>query len=136
MPVLLSLTWVSHPKPTECGRLVGPCKTTWIKAKTPRPGKARTAHAVWLERQIPESLLNLTVMANETNLKSAPDAGQTQAPDYENKRQLAARLAVSVRTIDNLLTRGLPHVKLTRKLTRFPRAAVDGWLAQRQIRRA
>ena len=57
------------------------------------------------------------------------------APDYENKRQLAARLGVSVRTIDNLLTRGLPHVKLTRKLTRFPRVAVDEWLAERQVRR-
>src|SRR5882672_2329482 len=47
-------------------------------------------------------------------------AGQPPAPEYENKRQLAARLGVSVRTIDNLLTRGLPHLKLTRKLTRFP----------------
>ncbi len=62
--------------------------------------------------------------------------GQPPSPDYENKRQLAARLGISVRTIDNLLTRGLPHVKLTRKLTRFPRIAVDEWLAQRQVRRA
>jgi excisionase family DNA binding protein len=49
---------------------------------------------------------------------------------------LAARLGVSVRTIDNLLTRGLPHLKLTCKLTRFPRAAVDEWLAERQVRRS
>jgi excisionase family DNA binding protein len=70
------------------------------------------------------------------NLQPAPGAGQPPAPDYENKRQLAARLGVSVRTIDNLLTRGLPHLKLTRKLTRFPRAAVDEWLAERQVRRA
>jgi excisionase family DNA binding protein len=55
--------------------------------------------------------------------------------EYETKRQLAARLGVSVRTIDNLLTRGLPHLKLTRKLTRFPRAVVDQWLTERQIRR-
>ena len=60
----------------------------------------------------------------------------TLAREYEDKRQLAARLGVSVRTIDNLLVRGLPHLKLTRKLTRFPRAAVDEWLAQRQVRRA
>lgn len=68
---------------------------------------------------------------------SIPDAAISQPPvrDYENKRQLAARLGVSVRTIDNLLTRGLPHIKLTRKLTRFPRAAVDQWLAERQVRR-
>jgi excisionase family DNA binding protein len=62
--------------------------------------------------------------------------GQTPAPDYENKRQLAARLGVSVRTIDNLLKRGLSHLKLTSKLIRFPRAAVDEWLAERQVRRA
>ena len=61
---------------------------------------------------------------------------QAPQPEYENKRQLAARLGVSVRTIDNLLSRGLPHLKLTRKLVRFPRAAVDEWLAERQVRRA
>lgn len=75
-------------------------------------------------------------MNNSTNQQPVPGAGQTQAPDYENKRQLAARLGVSVRTIDNLLTRGLPHCKLTRKLIRFPRGAVDEWLAERQVRRA
>lgn len=68
-------------------------------------------------------------------IQPVPGASQTQAPDYENKRQLAARLGVSVRTIDNLLQRGLPHLKLTRKLTRFPRAVVDQWLAERQVRR-
>jgi len=73
-----------------------------------------------------------------TNLtsQSVPGAGQPPAREYENKRQLAARLGVSVRTVDNLLTRGLPHIKLTRRLLRFPRAAVDEWLAERQVRRA
>jgi phage terminase Nu1 subunit (DNA packaging protein) len=70
------------------------------------------------------------------NLQPAPGAGLPQVPEYENKRQLAARLVVSVRTVDNLLVRGLPHIKLTRKLTRFPRAVVDQWLAERQIRRS
>ena len=69
---------------------------------------------------------------------SEPNLGADQTPqrEYEDKRQLAARLGVSVRTIDNLLARGLPHVKLTRKLTRFPRVAVNEWLAERQVRRA
>ncbi len=70
-----------------------------------------------------------------TNQNPEAGASQTPAPDFENKRQLAARLCVSVRTIDNLLVRGLPHVKLTRKLTRFPRVAVNEWLAERQVRR-
>ncbi len=70
------------------------------------------------------------------HLQPVPGAGQVTQRDYENKKQLAARLGVSVRTIDNLLARGLPHLKLTRKLIRFPRAAVDEWLAERQVRRA
>lgn len=66
-----------------------------------------------------------------------PNTGGGLNPrDYESKKQLAARLGISVRTVDNLLNRGLPHLKLTRKLTRFPRAAVDEWLAERQVRRA
>ena len=75
-------------------------------------------------------------MNASNDITQPPGVAQPPAPDYENKRQLAARLGVSVRTIDNLLTRGLPHVKLTRKLTRFPRVAVDDWLATKQIRRA
>ncbi len=75
-------------------------------------------------------------MNDNSNQQPVPGAGQTKEPDYENKKQLAARLGVSVRTIDNLLTRGLPHLKLTRRLTRFPRVAVDEWLAERQVRRA
>ena len=67
-----------------------------------------------------------------------PDAGAVvkPLPEYEDKKQLAARLGVSIRTIDNLLSRGLPHLKLTRKLTRFPRGPVNEWLRQREIRRA
>lgn len=71
-----------------------------------------------------------------TNQISVTGDSQMPQSEYENKRQLAARLGVSVRTIDNLLVRGLPHLKLTRKLVRFPRAAVDEWLAERQVRRA
>jgi predicted DNA-binding transcriptional regulator AlpA len=60
------------------------------------------------------------------NSSIAPGAGQTPAREYEDKKQLAARLGISVRTVDNLLTR---------KLVRFPRVAVDEWLAERQVRR-
>jgi excisionase family DNA binding protein len=57
------------------------------------------------------------------------------APEYETKRQLAARLGVSTRTIDNLMTRGLPYLALTGKLRRFPRPIVDAWLRQQEVRR-
>jgi excisionase family DNA binding protein len=71
----------------------------------------------------------------QSTMDRAAGAEAASAPEFETKRQLAARLGVSTRTIDNLLARGLPHLKLTRKLTRFPRAAVDEWLRQKQVRR-
>lgn len=53
------------------------------------------------------------------------------APDYETKSQVARRLNVSKRTIDNLMRqRRLPYIKLTSKLVRFPRVDVDAFLAQ------
>jgi len=53
------------------------------------------------------------------------------APDYETKSQVARRLNVSQRTIDNLMRqRRLPFIKLTSKIVRFPKAEVDAYLAQ------
>ncbi len=52
-------------------------------------------------------------------------------PDYETKSQVARRLNVSRRTIDNLMRqRRLPFIKLTSKIVRFPKAEVDAFLAQ------
>jgi excisionase family DNA binding protein len=64
--------------------------------------------------------------------------GPIQQPlrDYETKKQFSERLSVSLRTVDNLLARGMPHVKLTRKLVRIPRMAADEWISQRLVRRA
>ncbi len=66
----------------------------------------------------------------------AHSAGHSNPKDYESKKELATRLGICVRTVNTLMTRGLPHIKLTRKLTRFHRAAVDEWFAERQIRRS
>ena len=53
------------------------------------------------------------------------------APDYETKSQVARRLNVSKRTIDNLMKqRRLPFIKLTSKIVRFPKAEVDAFLAR------
>lgn len=62
--------------------------------------------------------------------------GQTETPTYETKSELARRLGVSTRTICNLMARGLPYIRLTGKLVRFPRVAVDGWMNSQQINRA
>jgi excisionase family DNA binding protein len=75
-------------------------------------------------------------MKHNDMMQPPTGAGHDQKPDYESKGQLAARISVSTRTIDNLMTVGLPYCKLTGKLVRFPRTAVDQWLADRQVRRA
>jgi excisionase family DNA binding protein len=52
-------------------------------------------------------------------------------PDYETKSQVARRLNVSRRTIDNLMRkRRLPFIKLTSKIVRFPKAEVDAYLVR------
>jgi excisionase family DNA binding protein len=52
-------------------------------------------------------------------------------PDYETKSQVARRLNVSKRTIDNLMRkRRLPFIKLTSKIVRFPKSDVDAFLAR------
>ena len=53
------------------------------------------------------------------------------AADYETKSQVARRLNVSKRTLDNLMKqRRLPFIKLTSKIVRFPKADVDAFLAR------
>jgi excisionase family DNA binding protein len=70
-----------------------------------------------------------------TTMDSAPRPKNGGASEYESKKQLAARLGVSTRTIDNLMARGLPYLALTGKLRRFPRSIVDAWLRQQEVRR-
>ena len=73
--------------------------------------------------------------SNTVNRAPALGAGHTTEPEYESKQQLAVRLGISSRTVTNLMGRGLPYLKLTGKLVRFPRRAVDGWLTGQQISR-
>jgi excisionase family DNA binding protein len=54
----------------------------------------------------------------------------SESPDYETKVQVARRLNVCVRTIDNMMKqRRLPFIKLTSRIVRFPKAEVDAYLA-------
>lgn len=69
------------------------------------------------------------------NLTAQPGIDK-KLPDYESKQELAARLGVSTRSINALMERGLPYLRLTGKLLRFSRATVDRWLAEKEIRRA
>jgi excisionase family DNA binding protein len=68
---------------------------------------------------------------NERTSMSSERTESPAAPDYETKAQVARRLNVSKRTIDNLMKqRRLPFIKLTSKIVRFPRADVDAFLAR------
>ena len=68
--------------------------------------------------------IEATIMSPEQTEFPAP-------PDYETKAQVARRLNVSKRTIDNLMRqRRLPFIKLTSKIVRFPKADVDAFLAR------
>ena len=65
--------------------------------------------------------------ANEP--KTGQPAEAACPPEYETKSQVARRLGVSQRTIDNLMARRLlPFVKLSPKIIRFPRVEVDNYL--------
>lgn len=65
--------------------------------------------------------------ANEKNLTST---STLCSPDYETKAQVAHRLGISERTVDNMMKkRLLPFIKLTSKIVRFPKAEVDAYLA-------
>lgn len=56
----------------------------------------------------------------------SPNPPAPQADAYLTKQQLAQRLNVSLRTVDNLIARrAIPFVRLSGKLIRFPKAVVD-----------
>ena len=71
-------------------------------------------------------------MEQQFNFHGPPEQNDLLAPpDYETKAQVARRLNVSRRTIDNLMRqRRLPFIKLTSKIVRFPKTEVDAYLAR------
>jgi excisionase family DNA binding protein len=66
---------------------------------------------------------------NDRPTKSESGAGELESPEFETKAQLARRLSISTRTVENLMRSGkLPFVRLTSKLVRFPRKSVDAYV--------
>ncbi len=71
----------------------------------------------------------MVLLENEATSMSPEQIESPAAPDYETKLQVARRLNVSKRTIDNLMRqRRLPFIKLTSKNVRFPKSEVDAFL--------
>ena len=50
-------------------------------------------------------------------------------PRYGSKRDVAAMLQMSVRTVDNLCAAGLPFLAISKRRLRFDMAEVRQWLA-------
>jgi excisionase family DNA binding protein len=73
----------------------------------------------------------MILLQSEATIMSPERTEFPATPDYETKSQVARRLNVSKRTIDNLMRqRRLPFIKLTSKIVRFPKAEVDAFLAR------
>jgi len=75
--------------------------------------------------------------------KQTPEAGPGQSalasvPRYGSKRDVAAMLQMSVRSVDNFVARGCPHLRVSSRRLRFDMAEVRAWLADnfRQQHRA
>ena len=63
----------------------------------------------------PETDTGLKLSANET------------LPRFGGKRDVARLIGVCPRSVDNFMRRGLPHLKLTPRKTRFDLAEVAAW---------
>jgi len=51
------------------------------------------------------------------------------APRYGSKRDVAQMVQMSLRSVDNFLREGCPHLKLGKRRVRFDMAEVRQWLA-------
>lgn len=73
---------------------------------------------------------------NGQNMQATPDVAtgnQTmlaaQVPRYGSKRDVAAMLQMSVRSVDNFVARGCPHLRVSSRRLRFDMAEVRAWLS-------
>jgi predicted DNA-binding transcriptional regulator AlpA len=51
-------------------------------------------------------------------------------PCYGSKRDVAAMLQMSVRSVDNFVARGCPHLRVSSRRLRFDMAEVRAWLSE------
>ncbi len=73
---------------------------------------------------------------NDTNIlaegpKGNPLTATEVRPRYTDKHGIAGMLDMSVRSVDNLLAEGMPHIKLTARCIRFDVDEVRAWLKER-----
>jgi hypothetical protein len=72
------------------------------------------------------------------NIQSMPDTDtgfnklsvSSNTPSFGSKRDVAAMLQMSVRSVDNYLAAGLPHVKVSPRRVRFDLEECRVWFKQ------
>jgi phage terminase Nu1 subunit (DNA packaging protein) len=72
--------------------------------------------------------------SNNTNQTPETATGQqtslaAQVSRYGSKRDVAAMVQMSVRTVDNFVAAGCPHLRVSSRRLRFDMAEVRQWLA-------
>jgi len=76
-----------------------------------------------------------TPEADAGNFKSSAHDNNAIAP-FGDKRDVAAMLKMSTRSVDNHIAAGMPHLKIGKRRCRFDLAAVREWmLAQYGVQR-
>jgi len=60
-------------------------------------------------------------------LEQPADNGNGHAPQFGSKKDVAAMLQFSTRTVDNLMAKGCPYMKLGKRRTRFDLPEVAAW---------
>lgn len=63
-----------------------------------------------------------TATSNQTSLAAVQR--------YGGKRDVASMVQMSVRSVDNFVAQGCPHLKLGKRRVRFDMAEVRAWLAE------
>ena len=53
----------------------------------------------------------------------------TAVPRYGSKRDVAAMIQMSVRSVDNFVAKGCPHLRVSSRRLRFDMGEVRAWLA-------
>ncbi len=71
---------------------------------------------------------------NAKNIQPLETATSNQSslaavPRYGSKRDVAAMLQMSIRTVDNFVAAGCPHLRVSSRRLRFDMAEVRQWLA-------
>ena len=80
---------------------------------------------------MPDSLGMIRTQIQPDAAAGNKSATLTDAPPrYGSKRDVAAMLQMSVRTVDNFVAKGCPHLRVSSRRLRFDMGEVRLWLAE------